>query len=326
LVKGSTFSNGTSVYVSNASLSFESTLPSSILPLAPGEYYWGVKSYVGTSEQLYTTRNFYIDTIRPNIPLLTSPMNLASIFTGDHDFIWSFAQTSETYSSPVTSTIELSDNINFSTLLETYSIIDFTKTITLEVGTYYWRVRNQDGAGNYSDYTEVRKLTGKLMKSKGFTYILLIIVAIIWYNVFFRVKSNLMGEEKLFSINDKGNYSVPITKKDTFKLKANYKDPFGNINNDFLTSKNKDQALLDELSTLSKIPPEIKKIIWPQIEYKGLIKKSSSEEALCLLKINGELFNLLKGDYFLDNLFLKDVNKDYIEVEYNAESKVIELR
>lgn len=158
LVKGNTFSSGSSIYVSSSSLSFESTLPSSVLPLVPGQYFWGVKSYVGSQEQLYVTRNFYIDTIIPNIPSLTTPMNLATLFSGDIDFTWSFSQTTENYSSPVTSTIEISDNVNFSTVLNTYSIIDFTQTINLSSGNYFWRVRNKDGAGNYSDYSEVRQL------------------------------------------------------------------------------------------------------------------------------------------------------------------------
>lgn len=158
LVKGSAFNTGTPIYSSTASLSFETTLPSSFLPLTPGQYFWGVKSYIGNTEQLYVTRNFYIDTLKPTIPLLTSPVNMSTVFSGDIDFNWSFGLTSETFSSPVSSKIELSTDANFTTITNTHTQTAFTKTINLNVGTYYWRVRNRDGAGNYSDYSEVRQL------------------------------------------------------------------------------------------------------------------------------------------------------------------------
>lgn len=163
------------------------------------------------------------------------------------------------------------------------------------------------------------------MKNKGFTYLLLIIVAVVWYNVFFRIKSNLSTEQATFASNNMNIHSFPSTKKDTFSLKANYGDPFGFTRVD----EGSNEIPLVQSTSIQTPPPlptQPKKVYWPQIEYKGLIKKSSSKHPLCLLKVDGEFFNLLKGDYFLDDIYLKEVNKDYVEITYQKEVKIIYLR
>ena len=164
------------------------------------------------------------------------------------------------------------------------------------------------------------------MKSKGFTYILLIIVAIVWYNVFFRIKSNFVDDDKIFTPSNSKTYTIPTSKKDTFDIKADYSDPFGFISSQDFVSENIDaQSNIKENNSASINQPIEQKMFWPQIKYKGIIKEVSSEYPLCLLKVDNELFNLIEGDYFLDNLHLKKVNKDYVEIEYGTESKIIKL-
>lgn len=161
LVRGSSFSGGTPVYSSTASLSFETTLPNAELPLIPGQYFWGVKAYVGSTEQLYVTRTFFIDTVIPNVALLDLPVSSGSATAGTVTFTWHFTQTNETYAAPVNSTIEVATDLNFtsSSIVQSYTGPVFTHDFTLTTtGTYYWRVRNTDDAGNESSISEVRQL------------------------------------------------------------------------------------------------------------------------------------------------------------------------
>lgn len=161
LVRGSSFSGGTPVYSSTASLSFEATLPDTELPLIPGQYFWGVKAYVGNAEQLYVTRTFFIDTVIPNLALLDLPVTSGSVTAGVITFSWHFTQTNETFAAPVYSILEVATDLNFTTssIVHTYTGSVFTHDFTLTTGTYYWRVRNIDEAGNESSSSEVRQLT-----------------------------------------------------------------------------------------------------------------------------------------------------------------------
>lgn len=125
--------------------------------LAEGHYFWGVKSY-GTTNPIFSVREFYIDITSPNDPILTMPLNNATASAGNIDFSWDNGVDGGTIQSPITSTIEIADNASFSGAQIT-NVVGSSISVSLITGTYYWRVINTDGAGNTSAYSSTNMLT-----------------------------------------------------------------------------------------------------------------------------------------------------------------------
>jgi len=162
LVKGTSFVDGTEIHSTALSNTFEATVPDTKLPLDPAfQYFWGVKAYIGSTELLYSTGTFYVDTIKPNEPLLSSPLDLATDSVGLVTFSWDFNATGEQYSSPVHSLIQVGTDSTFtaSSITHTSNAVQFTHTFTMIADTYFWRVVNIDEAGNISIVSDTRKLT-----------------------------------------------------------------------------------------------------------------------------------------------------------------------
>ncbi len=164
LRKGNEFIGATSILSLPASNSFQATLPSNLLPLSPGRYFWAVKGYVGSVEEPYSQRVFFIDTVRPTVPVIDVP-TASSLQADSITFTWHYNPTNETFKAPVKSTIEIATDINFNTIYKSVTCnpaITSTKIkLVAAVGgtTYYCRIQNIDAAGNKSDYSIVKTLT-----------------------------------------------------------------------------------------------------------------------------------------------------------------------
>lgn len=158
------------------------------------------------------------------------------------------------------------------------------------------------------------------MKNKSLTYVLLIVVGVIWYQVFFRVKSNFWGDEELPTKLDARNIKALAFKRDTFDLAANYRDPFkGGIT--------KEPTLNVQLP---QNPAEIKPVIdkpkplperWPSIVYYGQIKKQSSKSPLALMTVDGMQFSLRKGEHVFDDYMIKEIYRDSVIVVHKKVSR-----
>lgn len=160
LKRGSSFSGGVDVvppytYISPP----QKTLDASVV-LTEGQYHWGVRAYLNDeTETALSKRTFFIDTTRPNAPGLISPSSMET--PGPIVFTWSNGSSDPgTVHSPVNSIIEISDNQNFSVILETKTVQGTTTTINLMgSGQRFWRVRNRDDAGNQSAYSSTMIFT-----------------------------------------------------------------------------------------------------------------------------------------------------------------------
>ena len=128
--------------------------------LADGVYSWRVRSSdaAGNASASYSTvRTLIIDSSPPAVPTLTSPADEAQIKDDTPAFDWSDAADAATYEilvddsgsgfgSPEINTIGLSSS-------------DFTPGTPLAEGTYHWKVRAKDAAGNTGNYSSVRTFT-----------------------------------------------------------------------------------------------------------------------------------------------------------------------
>lgn len=157
LREGTNFASGTVVDFQNNISSTSVSLSSGIV-LEEGEYTWGVKAYLSSGfETPFSKRTIRVDTTNPNEPLGPfSPFGTMSptLIT----FQWSNGSDNGIIKSPVTSYLEISTDSGFASLFEGGAIevqgnqivVDMT---TADLGTYYWRVINEDEAGNTSVYS-----------------------------------------------------------------------------------------------------------------------------------------------------------------------------
>lgn len=156
-----------------------------------------------------------------------------------------------------------------------------------------------------------------MMKNKGLTYALLIVVGLIWYNVFFRVKSNLFGEEEAFIPAPSNIQSIASIRRDTFALKASYRDPFSGV------PLQAAPVAGPEMPVERLPPPPPRQDVWPQITYYGQVKKTGSKEPLAILNVDGMQFYLRHGESIFDNYVVNRIFRDSIEMSHGKKKKMI---
>jgi hypothetical protein len=156
------------------------------------------------------------------------------------------------------------------------------------------------------------------MKNKGLIYALILVVAAIWYNVFFRVVSNLSGDDADVVAPNETRATFSSIDRDTFSLQANYRDPFGG------STVAVNAAPLDAPIRIAApvVKPIKVKEPWSVIRYKGLVRKTSSSDPLAIIYIDGIQMYMRKGDVAFDGITLKTVHKDSIVVWYKKEKRV----
>lgn len=157
------------------------------------------------------------------------------------------------------------------------------------------------------------------MKNKGLIYAMLIAVAAIWYNVFFRVVSNLSGDESAIVAPNETRASFASIDRDTFSLTANYRDPFGGTTT---VVNNIPPVDAPKNNTPPQVVKQKPKISWPIIEYKGLVRKTSSPNPLAIIYIDGIQLHMRKGESVFDGIVLKNVGRDSVVVTYMKEKRV----
>ena len=163
------------------------------------------------------------------------------------------------------------------------------------------------------------------MKSKGFTYLLLIVVAIIWYNVFYRIKENIMGENLPVTDNMAIAKMYKTQPRKEFTLKANYRDPFSSkgSSGSIAPTNTTPQIPVQPVYKEPKLPPPPKIHHWPKIKYFGTVKNNTSKKALCIVNIDDMLFNLREGESVLDGIVIKKIYRDSLYIQQGKNFKMV---
>lgn len=157
------------------------------------------------------------------------------------------------------------------------------------------------------------------MKNKGLTYALLIVVGIIWYKVFFRVLSNIQDDEEFVVQPNQSNGTLLSIHRDTFTLNASYRDPFGGS-----LKQHESTAIVNAPPVINtqKIKAQKVKEQWPSIKYKGLLRKTSSNNPLAIIYIDGIQLQMRKGEEVFDGILIKSIHRDSVVIVYQKEKKV----
>jgi len=120
-----------------------------VAPFSDGKYYWRVRANNVSNQPgaWSSARTFTIDTTGPAAPTLSSPADNAST-RRTLSFKWLRVPTAVTYE------FQYDNNADFSS--PTYSVTvrgTFRRPPAMKNGTYYWRVRAKDAAGNWSAWS-----------------------------------------------------------------------------------------------------------------------------------------------------------------------------
>lgn len=119
-----------------------------------GYYDWGMRGESATSSTPYAFRSIYIDRTAPGSPLLNSPADGNT--SGGPSFTLSWTRASDT-GSPLHDSIYIYSDAALTTLKRSYKVSSGTSlSDTLSNGTYYWRVKSVDQAGNTGSFSVTR--------------------------------------------------------------------------------------------------------------------------------------------------------------------------
>ncbi|MDO5981440.1 hypothetical protein [Flavivirga spongiicola] len=123
------------------------------------EYIWKLKAINTTSETFFSVRSLFIDTVIPNQPTLSEPLDDAKVSPSSVTFNWANGADSGTIQSLITNTLEISTNADFNTIIHSASTTNNSAVYEFVTpNTYYWRIKAIDAAKNESDYSIVRSI------------------------------------------------------------------------------------------------------------------------------------------------------------------------
>lgn len=153
------------------------------------------------------------------------------------------------------------------------------------------------------------------MKNKRKTYILLIVVLIIWGILIYKFFSFTSAQKiSVSSGSDLDLVTVSVKPKDTFSIDVKYRDPFlGKMYNAHRSPKPTKSIY---------IPKE--PVVWPSIVYKGLVSDNREKNKVFMLNINGQTF-FMNEKSVEQEVKLLSGNRSSITVYYKGEKNTITL-
>ncbi len=134
-------------------------------PLAQRTWYWRVQAISdrGITSAWSTKWSVVVDTTPPNTPTLGTPKDLAATPDTTPAFGWTSVTGAKRY------TVEVAADTDFTAIRVTGTPTTNAFTVpnagALGYGTYYWRVKAADAAGNESGWSAVRSFTVTILKT-----------------------------------------------------------------------------------------------------------------------------------------------------------------
>lgn len=147
------------------------------------------------------------------------------------------------------------------------------------------------------------------------------LVALIWGGVIYRFV-DFTGRKplaiKTASVNKVMEF--PEFQLDSFKLHTGFRDPFlGKVFN----SKKKKKKKYYKAPPKKKVEPIVKeKVVFPSMNYLGMIKNGTSGSATHLVIIEGNS-HMVTGNGQYGSIEVTQVYKDSLEIKYKDEIKVL---
>ncbi|MES2545624.1 MAG: hypothetical protein V4548_12115 [Bacteroidota bacterium] len=158
---------------------------------------------------------------------------------------------------------------------------------------------------------------------KKINIVLIFVVLGLWGTVAYKTITQYFFPKEIILNSTQSNIefnSKQIT-KDTFNLEKINRDPFLNIhNNPAQTHQKKYTSVVKPVA----VPQPVIIRNWPFVGYYGYIKSKGKDKELVLVKINQKIYKLRKDDA-VEEVTLKKIYNDSIEVVFNKEKKMVRL-
>ena len=155
------------------------------------------------------------------------------------------------------------------------------------------------------------------MKKQTKTYLLLVVVLIIWGLIAYKIISGLSPENtedlpvesKTVAFNPTNTHKI-----DTFSVVIMKRDPFlGTL------------LIKPKKEIIQSSKPIPKKIDWPSITYQGLVSKTASQqERVFVLTVNQKQYLARKGQT-IEEVTLINGDENKLTLSYKNQTKTIEL-
>jgi hypothetical protein len=164
------------------------------------------------------------------------------------------------------------------------------------------------------------------MKSKKFTYLLLVCVAGLWGLIFYRIFNSMSDKELpvLPSSPKKMAYFKMVNhEEDQVDLKLDYRNPFSASSVEFITDVPKTTSMPKAIVPINmhiKVP-----VKWNSILYTGYINNPTNKQKVAMLTLDGKEFMLTEGQQSNGVKLLKYA-KDSIKLQYQNETRYIKLK
>lgn len=159
------------------------------------------------------------------------------------------------------------------------------------------------------------------MKNKKNIYILLPVVLLIWGVVLFQFFSFSMSGEVITTASPEFDIKpFKLKERTSFLIDVNYRDPFlGSV-----YSPEKDPKTIPQKVQEKRVPKPEETIVWPVIQYKGMLSDPKEKNKRFMLVISGKNYFMKTGDT-QDEIFLKEGDKESIYVRYKGNLNLILL-
>jgi hypothetical protein len=161
------------------------------------------------------------------------------------------------------------------------------------------------------------------MKNKKFTYVLGLLVLIVWGVILYRIIGSLGNDDEEFQpIRQvvKESYNDFEVTKDTTKLLLNYRDPFGLTTYKDTTRKVTVKPLSAKMGqAIIKQPFD-----WGFIKYSGYIRNPGSKKLIAVVLINGKTVMMAEGETAERVTLVKNL-QDSIKVNFDHKSTYIKM-
>ncbi len=151
------------------------------------------------------------------------------------------------------------------------------------------------------------------MKKNSKTYILLTLVALIWGTIGYKIISSLSSDPESNAEEIAVSFKpLPVQKKETFDIVADYRDPF-------LGSLPKKKTKKRIVSTKPKAPavPEV------SISYTGFMTDGSTHQKIFFVTINGQQ-HLMNTKDEIAKVTLLGGSASSIRIRYNNKTRTIQ--
>lgn len=156
------------------------------------------------------------------------------------------------------------------------------------------------------------------MKNKAVTYGLIVVVALVWGLIFYRI-FNAVGEDEGTIIGNGGSAmkEKKTVLQDSFELLLDYRDPFlGGRSNPSTHAKKSFSTKKMAKSTL----PEV--VDWSTIAYLGVIRNKQMAKEIGLLTINGHEV-MASANQQVGVVRVLKIYPDSVRIVYNRIAKTI---